>query len=36
MKLKLYGTNIPLVQEGQVHKIVNARVHSIQEKIFIK
>ena len=30
IKLNLWGKNIPIVQEGQVHEIINARVRSYQ------
>ena len=30
IKFTLWGKNIPLVQEGQVYEIINARVRSYQ------
>ena len=35
IKLTLWGKNIPLVQEGQVYEIVNARVHSYQGEKYL-
>ena len=32
IKITLWDKNIPLVQEGQVYELVNARVHSFQGK----
>ena len=35
IKLTLWDKNIPLVQEGEVYKIVNARVRSYQGKKYL-
>ena len=35
IKLTLWGKNIPLVQEGQVYEIINARVRSYQGEKYL-